>query len=304
MSCNALSAPDFQAGVFRQPYEMGVYPTNKANLTLNNFATVFRFTLDVLRLQTTNTISSPYIELNGVNWLIRFNQLNNNINVSLVPSFNYGAGAVEVEAAFKLYQKQDKKDKSFVRLLSKRLVSSYKSVSTTIENFIDLKDFMENYVYENKATFEIEIITNPLSRKDLSPQLGLDVVSKKIFVEVENVNNLFQNISALTEVRGVDWKVLTEMKQGKFGVYLQADENHLGKWSYEVDATFKLLSFNSSVESIQNSFTHNFHLGSTTRGFENVLGWSDMIGNGFVVNNTANLFVDIKVGDPQPLWSF
>lgn len=317
MSCFAWSEADNEIETFEESHQMSLYPSNKSSrIILNEFGTVFRFNLDVLHLKNGGYLNLPSVELNDIMWTVRFSQLNNYINVSLAPVFSGNADdLIEVQAAFKLLQKQNKRDKSFVRLLSKQVIKRTVPVgdSLTVLNFVNVNDFMENFVYDNKATFEFEIITNPLNRKDLTPKLGLDVMSKKIFVELENVSNLNRNdslagqkVSAETEVRGVIWKILTEKKNGYFGVYLQADENNLGKWSYEVDATFKLLSFNSSVKPIQNSFTHKFNLGSTTRGFERFLGWFDLVSdlNQFVVNNTANIFVDVKVEDPEPLWSF
>lgn len=159
------------------PHQISFYAENKANLKLNNFATAFRFTMDTSRL-TKTPIVTPSIELNGVLWSVQFKYKNHNLDIHLIPNFDKATvDSVEVEASYKLLQRIDRKDKTFAKFLTKRLIEKRNAKAVVMEKYVNWNDFKLNFEYEQKATIEIEIITNPLNRKDLKPPHGLDVMS-------------------------------------------------------------------------------------------------------------------------------
>lgn len=294
----------YGSDVNESPHQMNFYAENKANSKLNNFATAFRFTMDTSRL-TKTPIVTPSIELNGVQWTVQFKYKNHQLDIHLIPNFDHATvDSVEVEASYKLLQRIDRKDKTFAKFLSKRLIEKQNAKALIMEKYVNWNDFKLNFDYEQKATIEIEIITNPLKRKDLKLPHGLDVMSKKSLIELENLNAMDQKVASEFDLRGVKWTIYTEKKNGSLAVYLKANENDLDKLSWEVHATFTLLSFDNNVESIQHTFTHNYNVASPMRGIEKFVSWSELFDQNkkFVLNDKANLFVEIKVDQVKQIW--
>lgn len=301
---------DQQINVSEWPHQMGLNAENTVKSKLNNFATAFRFTMDTSRL-TTTPIVTPSIELHGVMWTVQFKHKNNNIDIHLIPNFdNAASDSVEIEATYKLLQRIDRKDKTFAKFLSKRLIKRQNANALIMEKYVNWNDFKLNFEYEHKATFEIEIIANPVNRKDLKPPNGLDVFVKKAIIELEDLSATGQRIASEFELRGIKWTIYTERNafggyNGSVGVYLKANENDLEKLSWEVHAKFTLLSFNNKIESIQHTFTHDFNVASPMRKIEKFVDWNDLFdpNKKFVFNEKANLFVEIKVDKIEPIWN-
>lgn len=250
-------------------------------------------------------ISTPKIELNHVIWSIVFKYKNHNSDIHLIPNFDsMTPDSVEVEASYKLLQRIDRKDKTFAKFLSKRSIEKNNAKAVIMEKFVNWNDFKLNFEYEQKATIEIEIITNPLNRKDLKPPHGLDVMSKKSLVELENLNELDQKIASEFDLRGIKWTIFTEKKNGSLGVHLKAHENDLEKLSWKVHATFTLLSYNNNAESIKYTFAHNYNLASSMCGIEKFVSWSELFdaNKKFVLNGKANLLVEIRVDKTEQIW--
>lgn len=286
------------------PHEMSFYAENKANSKLNNFAAAFRFTMDTSRLTKTPVVT-PTIELNGVLWSVQFKYKNHQLDIHLIPNFDQATvDSVEVEASYKLLQRIDRKDKTFAKFLSKRLIEKQNAKALTMEKYVNWNDFKLNFDYEQKATFEIEIITNPLKRKDLKPPHGMDVMSKKALIELEHLNATDQKIASEFDLRGIKWTIHTEKQNGSLAVHLKANEKDLDKLSWEVHATFTLLSFDNNVESIQHTFTHNYNAASPMRGIAKFVSWTELFDQNkkFVLNDKANLFVEIKVDEIKQIW--
>lgn len=292
-----------QSDVVDQPNEMTLLADSKANPKLNNFATSFRFTMETTRLTKTPAVT-PSIELNGVMWSVQFKYKNHNLDIHLIPNFEKAASdSIQVEASFKLLQRIDRKDKTFAKFLTKRLINNAEEL--IMEKFVNWNEFKLNFEYEQKATIEIEIITNPLKRKDLKPPHGFDVMSKKSLIELDNMKAMDQNVTFEFDLRGVKWTAYTGKKDGSLAVYLGANENDLEKLSWNVHATFTLLSFNNNVDSVQHTFTHNYNVASPMRGVEKFLDWNDLLdpNKQFVVNDKANLFVEITLDETKQIWN-
>lgn len=281
------------------------FAESKANSKLNSFATAFRFTMETSRL-TKTPIVTPNIELNGVQWAVQFKYKGHNLDIHLIPNFDHATvDSVEVEASYKLIQRIDRQDKTFTKFLSKRLIEKQNAKPLTMEKYVNWNDFKLNFDYQQQATIEIEIITNPLKRKDLKPPHGMDVMTKKALIELENVNAMDQKVASEFELRDIKWTIYTEKKNASLAVYLKANEKDLDKLSWEVHATLTLLSFDNSVESIQHTFTHSYGVASPMRGIEKFVSWTELFDQNkkFVLNDKANLFVDIKVGEVKQIWS-
>lgn len=281
------------------------FAEGKASSKLNSFATAFRFTMETSRL-TKTPIVTPSIELNGVQWTVQFKYKNHNLDIHLIPNFDHATvDSVEVEASYKLLQRIDREDKTFAKFLTKRLIEKQNAKPLTMEKFVNWNDFKLNFEYQQQATIEIEIITNPLKRKDLRPPHGLDVMTKKALIELENLNAMDQKVASEFELRDIKWSIYTEKKNGSLAVYLKANEKDLDKLSWEVHATLTLLSFDNNVELIQRTFTHNYGVASPMRGIEKFVSWTELFDQNkkFVLNDKANLFVDIKVDEVKQIWS-
>lgn len=119
------------------------------------------------------------------------------------------------------------------------------------------------------------------------------------------MNAIDQKIASEFDLRGIKWTIYTEKKNGSLAVYLKANENDLEKLSWEVHATFALLSFDNSVESIQHKFTHKFDVASPMRGIEKFISWTELFDSNkkFVLDDKANLFVEIKVDQTKQIWN-
>lgn len=287
--------------------------------------TIFRFTVNAESLRL-KSVESPQFKLNDVSWKIKLcktsaiddtdkeaisyakclfeeDSSSDMIDIHLVSAYEGGTvdWSCEAQAAFKLLHKDDDVGKSTVKYLSKRKFSNAK-LSHGIDDFIKFNDFLENYVHENRATFEIEVITNPLS---LMKQLEMDQMYGKFRVMIENVSKLESNLSSEVIVRNIKWRIKTKRENDALSVYLLGDENDMDmNWIYKVDVTFNLLSFDRSVKPIKHNLIHEFRCGSSIRGCKKLMEWSKFIDESkqFVSMDIANLFIQLKVDPPQPLW--
>lgn len=108
-------------------------------------------------------------------------------------------------------------------------------------------------------------------------------------------------------VRGINWKVIVEKCSDYLAVFLDAPSalpiNLFGsidrRWTYDVEATFRVLTFESTAEPFQETFSDGyFQWGDSKRGLENFMDWSDFTDENrkFVENDRAHIVVEFKVG--------
>lgn len=113
-----------------------------------------------------------------------------------------------------------------------------------IDNFIEWNQFLEHYVHEGKAHFEIEIYTNPLLK---TIQKDIQETGTVFRFMIKNVSRAETTYSAEVKVCGIRWIARVQQENAKLAVYLCAMENDLDiNWFWRVTVTFKLLTFDQS----------------------------------------------------------
>lgn len=130
---------------------------------------------------------------------------------------------------------------------------------------------------------------------------------------MENISDLDRFESEVVNVRGVDWKLIVERNGDFVGVYLYANHEIISGEpnvlrqidTYDVEATFELLSADTSVTPLKKSFNPQdyrpsyFYWGyGATKGVENFIKFNELMdpNNKFVQNNKATFIVEFSVG--------
>lgn len=271
-------------------------------------STVFRYKANVPN-STATCIESPKFKLSDVNWRIKLCKTQTAertaLGIYLISSLdeNMEEWSCEAKAMFKLLPKNDQTDRSIVKFLVKQKFGHANS-SQGFDEFIDWKEFLEHYVSGNEAEFEIAVSANPLNR-NVSP--NLDQTYSKLRLRVDDVSELEdeQCYSPEVIVRGIKWRFLVKKMDDYLAVFLSSDSLDLHKnWSYKVDATFRLLSFDENVGEKSLVISHRFNYREFDWGFNHFLSWSEFTDKRkrYVVQDTANFELEFAVDEPKPLW--
>lgn len=285
-----------------------------ANSTVDCLETVFRFKFDIEHLNT-REIESPEFSLSKVNWKIKLRKRStseNNNDANVLDVFLVCAAlsdvcstwSCEVQANFKLLS-LNSSENDIEKSLSKKEFNN-RCLSHGIHKFIEWSELVDpknSFVDENEAIFEIEILTNPLN---CVKSMKMEQTSTKLRLIVENVSKLGNTYSPEVMVRGIRWKIQTKKEDEHFAVYLWAVEDDMDiSWTWEVEYSFKLLSFNNKVEPIDCKSTSDlFRWGTPSWGYGKLIKWSEFVDpkRRFVRNDTAILQVQFTVMPPKPLW--
>lgn len=254
----------------------------------------------------TDCVESSEITLSNVSWKVKLckRQTSNGTDVvdfylqSLSNEHEYWSS--DAQATIKLLPVNDI-DRILVRKLAKR---NYKNTNSAnaVKAFISWEDFVQNYVNDNVAKFEIELSTNGVTH--YAPRNVTQSFSR-VQILLDDVSKLEDFNSSNVVVQGVNWKVHVQRKDYYLGVFLEADEDDFSMGSsYNVTAVFKLLSFDFNTKPLTKTLVHNYRWGSTEQGFKEYLYWDDFLtsNNKYVFQGRAHLLVQFKVADPESLW--
>lgn len=282
-----------------------------ASTNLDCLESIFQFKVNIESLEA-GEILSPEVKLSNLSWKIKLCRLSindvNYIDISLVcvpPSDIAVANwSCDVRATFKLLSFAST-EKEIVKRLSKKKFDK-DSLTHGIGQFCMWNDLIvpkNQYICDNEATFEVEILSNPLN---CIKTRSMDQTATKLRLIVENVSKLGNTYSPEVIVRGIRWKIQTRKEDDYFAVYLWAVEDDMDmNWCWQVEYSFKLLSFNSKVESIDCKTTSDiFRWGTPSWGYGKLIKWSEFVDNKkrFVRNDTAILEVKFAVKPAKPLW--
>lgn len=133
----------------------------------------------------------------------------------------------------------------------------------------------------------------------------------RVHVALPYVSKLGKIESAEVIVRGIRWKVVVERIGDSLAVFLQAPDDVTKEtdgvitvdMTYDVEATFGLLTFDPTGRPYKKAFAQHFQWGISKRGLPKFIEWHDFIGGDkkLVLDDKANLIVEFKVGEPIPL---
>lgn len=284
-----------------------------ATTAVTEFGTVFQFTLNTAKLSKVSE-NTPEVVLSGLNWKIRFSkkssdgdQKTETLSVHLVSEskqkdMNWSC---EAQAAFKLLRKDDQVDKSVVKYLNKTTFNSDNSCHG-VDDFINWNDLQKNYSYDNKVTFEIELSTSPLKRKRNASE-AINRCSVKFQMHIKDVSKLTTTSVRSPEVvlQGVRWHVRCSKYKDRLIVYLYSNRNDMEvNWTYKVDASFTLLSMKKESMHLKKKYSKNWDSEIKGWGFANFLVWNEFVSDDemYVSQDSANIFVEVKVQEPVPKW--
>lgn len=283
---------------------------NPSNSLLNPIENVIQFVVNVNNLEV-NCVDSPDYVLNALPWNIKLckssfvdsnNITHNVVNASLVSPFDVYASKWSCKAAavFELFPKNNKNDEIIVKNITKQNFSSG-NPSYGIDELIDWNIFLEKYVMNNEAKFEIRISTDFPYRRVETEQ-----TSVKFYVFAKNVTkSIFTSPDVI--VRGIKWNVSTGKEGDNLAIYLHANENDLDQnESMEVSASFTLLSMDESFDQEPHRFTRVFGKKyNINRGFPDLISWDKFIEpkNKLIENDMAMFLIELSVGEPRLNWN-
>lgn len=283
-----------------------------ASTSVIDIETVCRLSVETSNLNT-RAVYSQEIDLNNLKWKVKFSKKSTGgakgdgyLAIHLESLFNGDAvkWSCEAQAAFKLLQKNGQAENCVVKYLPKTTFDHMHS-SHGVENFIKWNSFLEQFVQDSRATFEIEITTTPLKRKRDVAQV-MDRMSAKFAVIIENALKLEKCFSSKLVLQGVHWQVQVQ-RNGEFvAVFVLGDENDIDdNWFYNVTAKFTLLSFNRDVPSFCNEYKREFgKVRGFSWGYSKFIEWSHFVDESkkYISRNKAKLLVELKVEHPNSDW--
>lgn len=272
--------------------------TTESDLT--SVATILQYTPNGLDELQYGKKSQSFL-LNDVVWYVYLYSSNSGISLGLQSSALSGSSwSSDAELTFKLFPKVETAN-VIEKKLTKRTYSD-RNPSHEIVEFIEYRDFLNDYTIDYEADFEIEITTSKSKR---SSELGFQQIYSKFHIPLDDVSNLLTKTSPEVIVRDIKWKVVIERKGEKFGVFLEADKNDMDKTtSYVVVVIIKILTHDGSKSPYFQTFAGNVRWGSNFLGNSTILTWEEFTkpDNKYVLYNEAHLLVEIKVEEPKSLW--
>lgn len=287
------------------PAENDVGDGSNACALIQQLGTVFEFRANVSSLVNQEYIQSSPIPLNNLVWTVELtkNSHAESLQVVLksVSNTTLPYWTCEVYAVIKLFHKDGDETKAVTIHLDKTEYSNVKNEYINT-NFIDWKNFMENYVKNNEAIFEIELSMYPLN---CQKPTDINQLYQRLHITLDNVSKLKEINSSVMLLRGIKWQIRIEQNENNLTAFLSAEENDLDISStYKVNGFFKLLSFDSDKEASVKMFNHEIRRGSS-RVRTLLLDWneSDNESSPYVENDRINLLVEFKVGKPKSLWT-
>lgn len=268
---------------------------------------VSNFTLNVIDDMQSKMVELPELRFSDVNWKIRLvkKSIGDNTKLDVISIYlvsyisdNTVKWSCEARAVFKLLQiKNDIENSSIVKYLPKQLFTNDFCVHG-IENFIEWNQFIEHYVFAQKAFFEIEIYANPSLRGFPIQEIG------SVFrFMITNVSSFVTSRSADVRLQGIRWHVRVQKQCNHLAVYLCAQEDDLDlNWCWNVTATFKLMSFERD-EPVKKSFHQVYRWGVISWG-TNLIKRDDFVDRNqhYVVNDSAIIFCELRVHPAKPMW--
>lgn len=283
---------------------------NPSTSVINPIENVIQLVVDVNDLEL-NCIESPDYILNALPWKIKLcksivdsnNTKRNVVNASLESPFGdyMSKWSCKAGAIFKLFPKNRKNDEIIVKNITKDTFDSM-STSQGIDEIVSWETFLDKYVLENEALFEINISTESPYRK-----VETELTSVKFHVFAENITKPGIFSSPRVVVRGIHWNVSIGKQGNSLAIYLHADENDMDpNESMEVTATMTLMPMDDSVQPESGQFTRLFgKRHNTNRGFSDLISWDKFIepNNKFIENDTATFLVELSVGEPKLHWN-
>lgn len=288
------------------PIEVSIEHSNeKPCAMINTMGSVFQFTANVTNLFDKN-VKSSQISINNLLWNIMLSKSSDGewVQVDLQSSSNTSMShwTCLVNASVKLLHKDG--------IESKTISSDWKNLKYSNEHtsywdpqYVDWNDFVDNYVNDcNEATFEIELSTGSLNCKK---PLDINQIYARLHISLENVSKLREIISYEVMVRGVKWSISIAKNESNLTTSLTANEMDFEMCSsYEVNGIFKLLSFDSDVESSVLNFNHNY-LRGLSQVQKTLLNFMDFDHgySPYVKDDRVNLLVEFKVNKPKSLWA-
>lgn len=269
---------------------------------------VFNCTIDVREDIKSKKIELPEFQLSGVLWQVGMWKKsigpddNRKEVIAIYLTSSMGTQekwSCEAQASFKLCNADD--NNSMIQYLPKQKFSN-NSTSYGIESFIEWNEFIQHFVYKDKAMFEIKIFANPLLCKG---PIEIEETGRVVRHTIKNVSKLGECHSDEFIVRGMKWIVVTKRNDSNLEAYLVIpNENDLDKnWSWKAHVVFKLMSFDRNVRPVQIAFNEVFRWGMNSWGIH-VMKWAEFIDpkKHFVAHDSAILFTDLRVEPAEPLW--
>lgn len=270
----------------------------------------FDFILDVREDITSRYVELPEFRLSEAPWKIKMykksigkeDKKKEFISIHLVSCLETeDRWSCEARAMFKL-NNTDENNSLIQHLPKQKFDNNCKDYG--IESFIEWNEFIRNFVYKDKAYFEIKIFANPLLR---GGQINIEETGKVVHHMIKDVSNLGESYSDEFDLRGIKWRIVTKRNEENLEAYLCIpDESTLDiNWSWKTNVTFKLIPFNREKSApVEIKFTEVFRWGMNSWG-THLMKWADFIDPNkfYVARDSAILFAYLNVEPAEPLWN-
>lgn len=278
----------------------------------NYLGTIFRFIINVNYLES-SCIESSDIILSDVSWKVKFCKGRSNADgkndtnaldfeLSSVFGENTATWSCKAFMTLKLFHKNGQDNSTLVLNLSEQMFSNT-NASFGIKSFLSWDTFLEQYVQNNEASFEIEMSTTPLILKVSSE---VEQIYTKFLLILDHRSKLRESFLPEVIVRGIKWRIHTKtLRNDTVCSHLQAVD--IGtNWSYKVSASISIVNENGPAYTYK--FNHTFSRESSEAKPKNIMlknvQHSDFVNLDEISNMIGKtvLLVEIKVDEPKPLW--
>lgn len=303
-------------------YQSPLLPTNEKNIVqpslplktqMSIVQSHFRFSISLNNFDEFNT---PDITVGEVPWYLRIRKIiideeNHSIlQVQMIckykdePQTDNFKWWIEAGATFKLIAFNEN-NQSIEKIIPKK---KFNETSRTAElpNFVSweqLNDKKFNFIQMDEFTIEAMITASPL-RKQIELSEFEQICTKFGFI-IQNVKNLNFIDSPKTILRGTKWFFRFQKQNDALSIHLnneRSPENYA--WSFEVNFSVKLLSFDDNIEPLEKRLCQRFDSDRNVWGWSNFIKWNDLIyKEKKYVHNNAFFEISIDVGQWKLLWS-
>lgn len=258
--------------------------------------TFFRIRVTVDEIES-KCVKMPDFQLSLVFWTIQLCNTPDAVNASLV-SYYAREGrqwSSKAEAIFRLMPKDDGSREPIEQTISSQFDN--KNPSFGIEELVSWSVFMEEYVQENAAIFEVEISTEAPIRV-----MHTEQISSRSIVVLNNISNFDNQLTSEFWVRGMKWRVYAvKTEENTFGMYLHVDQSDVLKNEImTVQGNFELQTWGYGSP-YQQSFRGDVTKKTNRLGSPKFLSWESFVNanNTFVLNDVAKIIVNFSVSEPK-----
>lgn len=219
---------------------------------------------------------------------------------------NVKSRSCEAFAIFKLLSNETNKV-----LVAKKLpkkVFNERFQLNKLDGFISWNEIDPNKkcIDQGRIRFDVEILADPVNA-DSSDQIEIKCTHSTLKIVIGDPINMKSLSSERVVIRDLEWWVQLRREDDYFGIFLCCDHEKIpAKWSYNVEAKFKMLAANDDKVLKEMRYKRDFRVGLYDWGFEKFISSDELLKatSADIWLKHAYFEAEIKVDAAKPLWNY